>query len=751
MYTIGACICDKQFQGYQCQLASPIDKANQCDPNSAQPACNPQTSICRTSEFFLTNLIQKPEQKTNNYKTYYCECTKPGTVGLNCEFDKNPCQTTSRLYSKSKRQLGSLTNQSRCDTKNGEICLLMANTTEGFKCIQTKTTPVVNYLVFDQSNKNPNFDANKPGDNKKLNLTDPGIIMGIQNFLRDEVLPRYSYNNYAKIPKGPLAILRPSVNLPDILNQVRDKVNNFVNSNSALVNDILDRFNSNRVKQIVQDNILNIITNQKWPINVPIEDLKVLTDKLVEKLNISPLKLFNSDLWQLIPTKFDSNLTNGDPTGIINNLNTLKDNSDKINNQNSLKDILTLSTDNRPFINFFNFSNKPYRLLKLDILPGIYVDSDGELSVRPTPGLFLESIPQNETSLDRDVLFLPGIFNSASSTDCSIRTIFTPGIMSLPIDSYDLANIPTDSSKYLNKFMPVQLPFNINGFLNPLKSSASDTVLSLIQNNKINSFTYLLLTPLDINPDANFDLITKNDKFMSNLFSSDGLNKVIKEQKQLDIPNLSSTLLLSDPTMLPLSKQTSWNEKCLNPDPNKPPRFSPKGGQFFTPTNPADNVTVLPFVFYDDNGNPIPESIIRQAIEKYCRNFQIQLSEFHARICDALNQTKKIIEASQQSVNSCPNCTFTILADRYYNPLNITPILNTTTINPSLITTTPKSKPNLLLLAILLPSILGPLLLLALLSLLCYCCPCCPLAACLAKRKKNKFKVILNLDLFELN
>lgn len=404
-----------------------------------------------------------------------------------------------------------------------------------------------------------------------------------------------------------------------------------------------------------------------------IDDVKKTVDMLISKLNVSDMKNFSTPLWNLKVANFPPNLTaNGqDPTGLVRHLAALKNNSDKLNNVELLSDVLSLNSDNKEYIDIFNFSNRPYGLLKLDILPGIYVDSDNELSVRPTPGIFLESLPNDPTSPNRELIFLPGIFNPASSPKCDLKSLFMPGIMSLPIDNYDLAHLPNDANRYLNKFIPMQIPFNINGFLTPLRSSSSDTISSLLlqQNDKQGAFrSHLLLTPIDTNTDTTFDIITKNEKFMSNLFSNESLYRVVREQKQLDVQNLASTQVLSNPTMLPLNKQTSLNSECIDPTGFKP-KYNAKGIQTYSPTKPTDGVTVLPFVLYDADGNPIPQSVVNDAIKKYCANYQVQINEFHARVCNAQNKTNEIMKAQNDNPALCaPDCSFTNLADAYYNP-----------------------------------------------------------------------------------
>lgn len=255
--------------------------------------------------------------------------------------------------------------------------------------------------------------------------------------------------------------------MPNTLNNVRNKINGLIDRRA---DEILNQLQNNRVQDLVQDTLLYLMANNLLNKTITPENLTQTIFQLIVKLNLSDLKNFSTPLWNLIPENFPPNITDGnDPTGLIRHLNALQSNSDKINSPELLGNVLGLNAPNDRYIDFFNFSTRPYSLLKLDILPGIFVDSDNELSLRPVPGVFLESIPTDPTSPDRELIFLPGIFNPASSPNCDLNSIFTPGIMSLPIDNYDLANLPLDNSRYLNRFIPMQLPFNINGFLTPLR------------------------------------------------------------------------------------------------------------------------------------------------------------------------------------------------------------------------------------------------------------------------------------------
>lgn len=260
--------------------------------------------------------------------------------------------------------------------------------------------------------------------------------------------------------------MRPSVDMPSTLNNVRNKVNGLIDRRA---DEILDQLQRYRVQDLVQDTLLYLITNKLLNTTISPDNLTQTIAQLTEKLNLSDLRNFSTPLWRLDAPN-NTNLTSeSDQSGLARHLDALQSNSDKLNTVDQLGDVLGLQADNQRYIDFFNFSTRPYSLLKLDILPGIFVDSDSELSLRPVPGVFLESIPTDPTSPDRQLIFLPGIFNPVASSNCDLKSIFLPGIMSLPIDNYDLAHLPLDFSRYLNRFIPMQMPFNLNGFLTPLR------------------------------------------------------------------------------------------------------------------------------------------------------------------------------------------------------------------------------------------------------------------------------------------
>ena len=89
-YEMGICLCEVDTKGFQCKTANPNDKPFQCDVNS-KVRCNPLTGTCQPSGFLLRNRLQKPTDKVNEYRSYFCECSDGGIVGINCEFSRNQC------------------------------------------------------------------------------------------------------------------------------------------------------------------------------------------------------------------------------------------------------------------------------------------------------------------------------------------------------------------------------------------------------------------------------------------------------------------------------------------------------------------------------------------------------------------------------------------------------------------------------------------------------------------------------------
>jgi len=285
--------------------------------------------------------------------------------------------------------------------------------------------------------------------------------------------------------------------------------------------------------------------------------------------------------------------------------------------------LLSLEARKSPFLDIFTFANKQFNLLKIDILVGIYQDTKGKLSIRPIPGLFLISVP-NPDDLKvpfGEVIFLPGMFNPNFSPDCNVTSIFTPGIVSQAIDCFKTDNLKPDPTVYLNKFIPVKLPFNLNGFLSPGDFFTKKKAFTLSLSDP-NWMAYPILTVFDLNVNSSLNFITSDDKFMSDLFSPGRISEVIKRQKKIEKFELASTQILFNPTILREREKSFFNMQCLKSNLAIQLMNNPKGVQFYTFDTPAAGVSVLPLIVYDDVGNPIPNFIIQNAINKYCINYQ---------------------------------------------------------------------------------------------------------------------------------
>jgi len=270
----------------------------------------------------------------------------------------------------------------------------------------------------------------------------------------------------------------------------------------------------------------------------------------------------------------------------------------------------------------FTFASKQFNLLKIDILMGIYQDTSGDLSLRPTPGLFLISAPNPDDPKVPfgEVIFLPGIFNPASNPDCS-SSLFTPGIVSPAVDCFKIANLKPDPTIYLNKFVPMKLPFNLNGLLSPGKLLRKNKSLTLGSTDP-NWTTYPLLTLLDFNVDSSLNFILTNDKFMGDLFSPGRTSQVIANQKQPDKLELASTQVLFDPTILRQRDQSLFNMQCFRVDTPLPLVINPQGVQFYALNVPAFGISILPLIVYDAAGNPISNFVVQNAINTYCVKYQ---------------------------------------------------------------------------------------------------------------------------------
>ncbi len=142
--------------------------------------------------------------------------------------------------------------------------------------------PAINYLIFDQSKLTP-------ATPNQLNLTQPSVLSGIQSLLLNEILPRYSFNDYTKTPRGPLAILLLSADMPGTLNYVRDKLNSLIFQSNIDAENSLNAVLSSRVEQLLQ----NALVDSGGKANA--QEINRLKAKVTE------FKRVSSDLW-----KFDA-------------------------------------------------------------------------------------------------------------------------------------------------------------------------------------------------------------------------------------------------------------------------------------------------------------------------------------------------------------------------------------------------------------------------------------------------------------
>lgn len=603
--SIGICLCGSQFRGYKCLTSVANSKPHQCHPESLIPSCNANTSKCQKSSFKLTNAIRKPLNQLNNYQSHTCQCERESIIGINCELSIQQCTILSPQT----------TQINKCKIEN-EFCYpLFNNTITDHICLNKNGAlfkSSVSYLTFDE------IGLNNP--QLSLNINDPSVLTGIQSFIRDNVFLHLTFDNYNIMPKGPLAILNPSINLPDIFNSLRNRINRFTSDLPLSTQENLMR---SRIDKILSQTISSLISQGKLDPNPDLE----LINNLYSNLNIRPSRnsFFSNSNWNLFQNS--PGLKQLDKVS----LEKLIKNGEEINSFLDLNRALTLASSENPYLDLFNFNEKPYNLVKLDILPGIYLDADGQLSIRPTPGIFIKS----EYFIDpiiksQEFIFIPGIFNPASSQNCKVNSIFTPGIFAHQIDNFDLDLLQTDANKYLNKFIPMQIPFNINSMLTPYRTSLSETVLRLIGSGRPENFdSYILWTPLDFNPDSSFDLINKNDKFMNKLFSVGSLNQVVSEQTDLSSENLLSTLLLSNPSKISQFYAKNFSLKCITNDSNLFKENRAQGIQFYNVTNPTDNVSVMQFILYDQNGQPIPQREVYAALNAYCNSYKSKKKYFY--------------------------------------------------------------------------------------------------------------------------
>jgi hypothetical protein len=555
---IGVCLCEKEYYGFKCDFK--ISKNNNICENKNVISCNRETSVCRPKSFTLNNIFSPREIKESFYESYHCECNNNKSMGLNCEYKKNQCNYYNSNHS--FISFGSIfDNSPNCNATKNEFCYPLLNIStqkinnSEYNCLAEvfDNEQILNYLIFDEKE----IKTAQNESNSRLNLNDSGVLIALQNFIKDIAFKHYIYNDYVKLPKGPLALLSNSIKLKPIVNDAFLKLNKLIQqNNSELVKDTM----LNRFKQQFSNKLVNEFNNN-WSMN-----------------------------WNFSLNNIELNMLNGDPNHLIKSLDELKSKIQNLDSQKiNLFNLFSLNINSESYLNYFDISEKDIEILKLDILPGIYLDSNEKLIIRPTPGLFYRYLSRDlKQAQDDQLLFLPGIFNPITEINQEKNSIFSPGIMSLPIDDFDIKYIEKDENYYLNKFKPIQIPFNLK-----------------ILNNKSN----LILTPIDSN--SNYE-----DLFNKKLNGE--LNKLINDQKQLSARTILSTVILSNPTMSTLENIEIKSAFIAKNDSKK---FSPKGAQFFDKIK-IENAFIQPYIFYDIHGNPIPRYLVQKWLEKYCKNYK---------------------------------------------------------------------------------------------------------------------------------
>ena len=564
---VGVCLCDKNYHGFKCdfKLSQKDNLANNCE-RKKNISCNRETSICKSSAFKLSNIFSPKEAKESIYESYYCECTANNSIGLNCEYKKSQCDFNT-LNDSFKTVRSIFNSTKKCNALKNEFCYpLLNNSTRktnntDYNCLNESidNEQVINYLIFDEQQ----IKTDQNDSQSKLDLNDSSVLIALQNFIKDVTFKHYIYNDYIKLPKGPLALLSNSITLKPIFNEVLLKLNKLIQKNEnkdELIKDLM----LNRSQQLFSNTSdRNLVKDIK----------KILSMNLTFGLNNIELSMLN-----------------GDPNYLVNSLDELKSKSQNLDAlKTDLIDLFSLNINNESYLNYFDLSKKNIEILKIDILPGIYIDANDNLLIRPTPGLFYRYLSRDlKKSHGNELIFLPGIFNPTTDLNQQANAIFSPGIMSLPIDDVGIKNLQKDENHYLNKFKQIQIPFNLNIFN---KSS-------------------LILTPIDSK--SNYE------KLFSKQLSNGEFYKLINDQKKLSARTILSTVILTNPTMTN-SENIEIRSKLRNKDKTK--TYIPKGAQFYSKIK-TENAFIQPFIFYDTYGDPIPRSIIQKWLEKFCKNYK---------------------------------------------------------------------------------------------------------------------------------
>ncbi len=146
----------------------------------------------------------------------------------------------------------------------------------------------INYLTFDQTKK-------KITKLDQLDLNNPSVLTSVQNLLLNEILPRYSFSDYTQTPIGPLAIIMQSVDMPNTLNNIRDKINSLIFQSNINAENNLNMVLDSRIEQLLKNSIVNSGTELTFK---AISDLKA---------KVTEFKRISSNFWKLDEDKkFDS-------------------------------------------------------------------------------------------------------------------------------------------------------------------------------------------------------------------------------------------------------------------------------------------------------------------------------------------------------------------------------------------------------------------------------------------------------------
>ena len=133
----------------------------------------------------------------------------------------------------------------------------------------------------------------------------------------NEIIPRYSYNDYTKTPRGPLAIFLKSVDMPGPMNSIRDRINSIILKSNSQANIDMNKAIETRIQELVKGLLKKS--------NKDVSQASV-TD-LVSKLNVEKLDRFSTSLWNL---KLSNKTQDIQIAGLIKSLEALKKNVDSL-------------------------------------------------------------------------------------------------------------------------------------------------------------------------------------------------------------------------------------------------------------------------------------------------------------------------------------------------------------------------------------------------------------------------------------